>query len=167
MGGPEGRGLQKIPPERLTAADAREMISKAKKATQSFMAECEAEGRWTTLCYLTEFGLLAKKRLFRQLTWKRGLDMGNGWKMDMGDLKRLDAENLRRNPKCKGRPFEIYAKIIDLFDNDGDKYLDFSEWMALDWVLMVEDKEGLAVINRYDEEGCREFNLNLDEKKFG
>jgi len=143
-------GRENIPSERLTAADALDGILEAKRTIQSDMAKCKKE--WTTLCYLMDFGLLAKKNPFRQLTQGRE-------KMDMGDLKRLDAENLWRNPKCRGWPSENYAKIIELFDTDGDRYLDFSEWVVLDWVLMVEETGGEAVISRYDEKGCRVFNL--------
>jgi len=151
--GPEGRGLQEIPSERFTAAEALDIILEAKQAAQSFMAECENKGRWTALCYLMKNGLLGKKNLFRQLTRRKE-------RMDVGVLSRLGFVNLRRNPsKCKAWHPRIFSEIIKLFDTNADKYLNFSEWVALDWVLMVEETEGQAVINRYDEQGCPVFNL--------
>jgi len=139
-------GLEKIPSERLAAEDAMDIILTAKNAVQSVLAKCETEGR-PLACYLMEDGLLAKNTLFRQLTQGRE-------KMDMGDLRRLE------HPKCKKAwDQKSYAKIINLFDAEGDKYLDFKEWLALDLVLQVEEKEKKAVINRYEENGCRVFNL--------
>ena len=146
-----GQGFPPGPEGRLIAADAIDIIMKAKNATQSVMAECEAEGR-PHACYLMEYGLLAKMDLFLQLTQGRE-------KMDMGDLKRFEAANLEMNPKCKAWDPQSHAKVIDLFDNDGDRYLDFLEWVALDWVLQVEQKEKQAVIHRFDEDGCSIFNL--------
>ena len=66
---------------------------------------------------------------------------------------------MEMNPECKAWDLQSHAKVIDLFDVDGDRYLDFLEWVALDWVLQVEQKGKVAVINRFDENGCSVFNL--------
>ena len=146
-----GQGFPPGPEGRLIGADATDMILKAKNTTQLAMAECEGEGR-PNPCYLMEYGLLAKMNLFRHLTQGRE-------KMDMGDLKRFEAASLEMNPECKAWDLQSHAKVIDLFDVDGDRYLDFLEWVALDWVLQVEQKGKVALINRFDENGCSVFNL--------
>lgn len=134
-----------------------EAILQAQNASRAALNECEES--MTAPCQMLEYLWSEKMEQFGSLTLADNVKSEGTPKMDLGDLKAIDKQTVEMsldkdgNPQCKLWDTSSHTKMIDLFDLDGDKMLNFFEWLPMEMVLMMTD-----LISKPNEKtGCPEF----------